>query len=94
VGSRKKIPYGYDKFWKNSAIQIGVSSMKKLVVLFAIVVFGCATNEQTILKNSAGETRYCYLVHDSTLAKITAVAEYTKCLNDAGTAGFKRVDAK
>ncbi len=68
--------------------------MKKILMLCAIVLCGCATNEQTILKNSAGETRYCYLVHDSTLAKITAVGEYNKCLNDAGTAGFKRVDAK
>jgi hypothetical protein len=68
--------------------------MKKTIAFAFLALCGCATNEQTILKNSAGETRYCYLVHDSTLAKITAVGEYNKCLNDAGSAGFKRIDAK
>lgn len=64
---------------------------KLFLLLGLIVVSGCA-NKETILRNAAGETRYCYLVHDSTLAKIAATDQYTKCLNDAGTAGFKRVD--
>jgi hypothetical protein len=29
--------------------------------------------------------------HDSTLARVTATAEYNKCLNEAGTAGYKKV---
>jgi hypothetical protein len=68
--------------------------MKKSIALAVLALCGCATNEQTVLKNQAGETRYCYLVHDSTLARITAVGEYNKCLNEAGSAGFKRIDAK
>ena len=58
--------------------------------LLAILISGCATNETTVLKNSSGETRYCYLVHDSTLARIPAVGEYNKCLNEAGALGFKK----
>ncbi len=60
-------------------------------LLVLIVMSGCA-NQETILRNAAGETRYCYLVHDSTAARIAAYDQYTKCLNDAGAAGFKRVD--
>lgn len=51
----------------------------------------CATNVETTLRNDAGQTRYCYLSHDSTLARVTATAEYNKCLNEAGTAGYKKV---
>ncbi len=57
----------------------------------AIVLAGCATNVETVLKNDAGQTKYCYLSHDSTLARISATAEYNKCLNDAGAAGFKKI---
>jgi hypothetical protein len=46
----------------------------------------------TTLKNSSGDTRYCYLVHDSTLARIPAVGEYNKCLNEAGAAGYKKIE--
>jgi hypothetical protein len=67
--------------------------MKKYILslIALIVITGCA-NQETIMRNAAGETRYCYLVHDSTIAKIAAYDQYTKCLNDAGAAGFKRVD--
>ena len=51
----------------------------------------CATNVETVLKNEAGQVRYCYLSHDSTLARVSATAEYNKCLNDAGTSGYKKV---
>ncbi len=60
-----------------------------LILLTLLAIAGCA-NQETILRNAAGEERYCYLVHDSTLAKIPAVAEYNKCLNEAGAAGFRR----
>jgi hypothetical protein len=63
-----------------------------LLTLLAIIA-GCA-NQETILRNAAGEERYCYLVHDSTLAKIAATDQYTKCLNEAGAAGFRRVETK
>lgn len=65
--------------------------MKRLFLLACIAAAGCA-NQETLLRNAAGETRYCYLVHDSTLARITATQEYTRCLNEAGAAGFRRVD--
>ena len=66
-----------------------------LKIIFVIVVtstlVACATNVETVLRNDAGQTRYCYLSHDSTLARVTATAEYNRCLNEAGTAGFKKV---
>jgi hypothetical protein len=68
---------------------MGGREMKLAIALCALLV-GCA-NQETMLRNAAGETRYCYLVHDSTLAKIPAVGEYNKCLNNAGTDGFKRI---
>lgn len=67
----------------------------RTVVATALLCALCAcANQETVLRNDAGETRYCYLVHDSTLARIPAQDQYTKCLNDAGTAGFKRVGAQ
>lgn len=67
--------------------------MTRFNILFVIVisVAGCATNIETVLRNDSGQQRYCYLSHDSTLARITATAEYNKCLNEAGAAGFKKV---
>jgi hypothetical protein len=64
--------------------------------LIAIVLFGllagCSTTyTETTLKNIKGEVRYCYLSNDHTLNSMGAMSEYNKCLNDAGTAGFKRV---
>lgn len=60
-------------------------------VVVATTLAACATNVETVLRNDAGQTRYCYLSHDSTLARVSATAEYNKCLNDAGTAGYKKV---
>lgn len=67
--------------------------MLKVFVLFSVsvVLVACATNVETVLRNDSGQTRYCYLSHDSTLARVTATAEYNKCLNDAGAAGYKKV---
>ena len=67
--------------------------MKKILTLIGAtyLLTGCATNVETTLKNDAGQIRYCYLSHDSTLARVTATAEYNKCLNEAGTAGYKKV---
>jgi hypothetical protein len=48
-----------------------------LILLTMMAIAGCA-NQETILRNAAGEERYCYLVHDSTLAKIAATDQYTK----------------
>ena len=67
--------------------------MLKMIALVAIAttLAGCATNVETVLRNDAGQTRYCYLSHDRTLARVTATAEYNKCLNEAGTAGYKKI---
>lgn len=67
--------------------------MTKVFASIAVLTMlaACATNVETVLKNDTGQTRYCYLSHDSTLARVSATAEYNKCLNDAGTAGYKKV---
>ncbi len=67
--------------------------MLKIVSLFVVVLslMACATNVETVLRNDAGQVRYCYLSHDSTLARVSAMGEYNKCLNEAGTAGYKKV---
>jgi hypothetical protein len=69
------------------------NEMFKVVFVFGVLstLAACATNVETVLRNDAGQTRYCYLSHDSTLARVTATAEYNKCLNEAGTAGYKKV---
>lgn len=66
--------------------------MIKTLSMIAVtsMLSACATNIETVLRNDAAQTRYCYLSHDSTLARIAATAEYNKCLNDAGTAGFRK----
>lgn len=56
-----------------------------------IFLVGCVTNTEAILKNERGETRYCYLSNDHTLVSVGAVSEYTRCLNDAGALGFKKI---
>jgi hypothetical protein len=43
-----------------------------------------------VLVNDRGEKRYCYEDHNTSLSSIGAVAEFNKCLNEAGTAGFRR----
>jgi hypothetical protein len=63
-----------------------------LVAVFCVIgITGCA-NTETVLKNDKGETRYCYLSHNGSIAVVAATGEYNRCLNDAGTAGFRRVN--
>jgi uncharacterized protein YceK len=67
--------------------------MKILILIGLMTLAGCGTTTtQTTLKNSNGQVRYCYLANDHTLISVGAMTEYNKCLNDAGTAGFKRVE--
>ena len=61
------------------------------LVSVSILLVGCVTNTESILKNDKGETRYCYLSNDHTLVSVGAVSEYTRCLNEAGSLGFKKV---
>lgn len=62
-----------------------------LVLIAAAALAGCA-NTETLMRNASGDTRYCYLVHNSGFERITATDQYTRCLNEAGAAGFQRVD--
>ena len=70
-----------------------MNKILNIAALFSVVIClaACATNVETVLRNDAGQMRYCYLSHDSTLARVAAVGEYNKCLNDAGAAGYKKV---
>lgn len=67
----------------------------KIQTLFAtsvlLVLTACATHTESILKNEKGDTKYCYLTNDHTLTSMGAVSEYTRCMNDAGAAGYRKV---
>lgn len=66
--------------------------MKNKFFYIAVILLtvGCTTHTETMLRNDKGETRYCYLTNDHTLISMGAMSEYNKCLNDAGTAGFRK----
>ena len=70
--------------------------MKKILGLLLVatgLLAGCSTTvTESKLKNDKGEIRYCYLSNDHTLVSMGAMSEYNRCLNDAGTAGFRKVD--
>ena len=60
------------------------------LVTLVFFIVACA-NTETVMRNDKGETRYCYLRDDGTTNSIGAVTEYSKCVNDAGTAGFRKM---
>jgi len=62
------------------------------IVLLGLLAGCSTTHTQSTLKNDKGEVRYCYLANDHTLVSMGAMSEYNKCLNEAGAAGFKRID--
>jgi hypothetical protein len=62
------------------------------VALTATLVACATTNVETVLKNERGETKYCYLPSDRGPAGVVAVGEYTRCVNEAGTAGFRKIN--
>jgi hypothetical protein len=69
---------------------IGIQS---LVILSAFVLTtACTTNTETILKNEKGETRYCYLQLDRTANSNGVAAEYSRCINEAGAAGYRKTN--
>ncbi len=55
------------------------------------ILSACATNTESVFKNDKGETRYCYLTNDHTLQSLGAVTEYTRCMSEAGAAGYRKV---
>jgi len=60
-----------------------------LIVSIAVLISGCA-NQEVMMTNDKGEHRYCYNVHNGSISSVGAVQEFNKCLNEAGTAGFRR----
>ena len=60
-----------------------------IAALLATALAGCA-NKEVLLINDKGEHRYCYEVHQGGIERFTAGEQFNKCLNDAGTAGFRR----
>lgn len=58
-----------------------------LAALLAVTA-GCAAQSAT-LTNDKGEHRYCYKSLTGAMSNILAMQEYNKCLNEAGSAGFK-----
>lgn len=58
--------------------------------LILLMLSGCI-HEEALLVNDRGEKRYCYADHNASLTSVGAVTEFNRCLNDAGTAGFRRI---
>jgi len=69
-----------------------MKTWRTITLALPVLLSACATNTETVLKNERGETRYCYLTNDRTLSSIGAVNEYSRCVNEAGTAGFRKVN--
>ena len=66
---------------------------KVLTFLLAPALCACANTEAT-LRNDKGEQRYCYLVHRGGEERVVVSDRFNKCLNDAGAAGYRRVDRR
>lgn len=63
--------------------------MRYAAMLYLLVLTGCSS--QAILINDKGEKRYCYKESTASIGSgAAATREFNRCLNDAGTAGFKR----
>ena len=62
------------------------------IIAMSLFLYGCATNTESVFKNEQGISRYCYLTNDHTIVSMGAVSEYTRCMNDAGAAGFRKVN--
>jgi len=65
--------------------------MKFITLLLALVLASCASQSATLV-NDKGEHRYCYKSATGAMSNIAAEREYNRCLNDAGSAGFKLED--
>lgn len=63
--------------------------MKLIAIAALLVLSGCASRE-VILTNDKGEHRYCYLEHRGSYDSIPASDQFNRCLNEAGTAGFRK----
>lgn len=63
-----------------------------LLILSVTSISACVTNTESTFINEKGEKRYCYLTNDHTLVSVGAVSEYTRCMNESGAAGFKKLN--
>ena len=63
-----------------------------LYLLVILSISACVTNTESTFVNDRGEKRYCYLTNDHTLVSVGAVSEYTRCMNEAGALGFKKLN--
>ena len=61
------------------------------LAMFLATTAGCAAQSATLV-NDKGEKRYCYKSATGAMSNIGATREFNKCLNEAGAAGFKKVD--
>ena len=77
-------------------IQIKEFMKKTLVLTFyllvAVSISACVTNTESTFVNDKGEKRYCYLANTHTITSMGAVSEYTRCMNEAGALGFKKLN--
>jgi hypothetical protein len=74
---------------KKSVLQM----LPAVLIVSTAGLAGCGTTTtETALRNADGQSRYCYLANDHTLISMGAMSEYNKCLNEAGAAGFKRIE--
>ena len=65
-----------------------------LIVVVSGTLSGCSVNKEVTLRNDAGETKYCYLNTNQSLARLPAEQEFNKCLNDLGAQGYRQVSQK
>lgn len=59
------------------------------VAIAAALLSGCA-NKEVAMVNDRGEKRYCYEVHQGSTDRVPAADQFNRCLNDAGSAGFRK----
>lgn len=69
----------------------GKMKLSYLALVAAVGLTGCS-NKEVAMINDRGERRYCYEVHQGSLDRVPAADQFNKCLNDAGTAGFRRAE--
>lgn len=70
---------------------LGVGRMKTIwLAVIASACLGGCSNKEVAMVNDRGERRYCYEVHQGSLDRVPAADQFNKCLNDAGSAGFRK----
>lgn len=65
--------------------------MRLAVILLSTLLSGCSSQSATLV-NDQGEKRYCYKPASGVFSNIGATQEFTRCINTAGSAGFRLLD--